>query len=138
MAQCRDTIFKAMLWVILPLINMRDNYFGTMTQFTTLDELKHHGVEHIGDPVLESYREGVKDVYEVDIRIAFHDSVVVLPESASRCSDRADATDLYSCTSALLLYAPEIQVDLRNHDYFMDMAVQIDPLELCVSPRRPS
>ena len=82
-AQCRDTIFKAMLWVILPLINMRDNYFGTMTQFTTLDELKSHGVEHIGDPVLESYREGVKDVYEVDIRIAFHDSVVVLPESAT-------------------------------------------------------
>lgn len=71
-----------MLWVIMPIINMRDNYFGTMTQFTTLDELRNHGVGHIGDPVVESYREGVKDVYEVDIRIAFHDSVVVLPESA--------------------------------------------------------
>jgi len=56
----RDIRFKALGWTIRYLMVMRENYFGTFTNFSTLYEYldkRRRGLP-VGDPVELKYREG--------------------------------------------------------------------------------
>lgn len=53
--------FKMLGWVLRRLFCVKDNYFGSFTQFTTMDEFLErfdHDPASVGDPVEEKYRPG--------------------------------------------------------------------------------
>lgn len=56
----RDIVFKALGWSIRYLMVMRENYFGTFTNFSTLFEYldKRRQELPVGDPVDSKYRKG--------------------------------------------------------------------------------
>jgi hypothetical protein len=56
----RDIAFKALGWTIRYLMVMRDNYFGSFTNFSTLFEYldkRRRGLP-AGDPIELKYRKG--------------------------------------------------------------------------------
>lgn len=66
--QGRRVIFKALGWVLRRLFCVKDNYFGTFTQFTTMQEFLErfdHDPNSIGDPVEEKYRPGRVSAFEI-------------------------------------------------------------------------
>jgi hypothetical protein len=59
-SQAREIAFKPLGWSIRYLMVLRDNYFGSFTQFSTLDEYlskRRRGLP-VGDPIVEKYRPG--------------------------------------------------------------------------------
>jgi hypothetical protein len=57
----RRVAFKALGWAVRRFFCVKDNYFGSFTQFTTMQEYLErfdHDPESVGDPVLEKYRPG--------------------------------------------------------------------------------
>lgn len=58
--KARDMVFISFGWVIRHLMNVRDNYFGNFTHFSTLTEYvtKRNKGMPVGDPVEWKWREG--------------------------------------------------------------------------------
>lgn len=54
-------VYKALGWALRRMFNVKDNYFGGFTQFTTMQEYLErfdHDPNSVGDPVEEKYRPG--------------------------------------------------------------------------------
>ncbi|BGP16903.1 Macrophage colony-stimulating factor 1 receptor [Rhodosporidiobolus nylandii] len=108
----RDVVFKAMGWMIRHLLNLKDNYFGNFTHFVTLEEYRHRHERNLqGDPLELKYRPGQKDAFDVSVGFELEN-------------------EIYDCSSAVALVLPQLQVDLRNHDYYMEMSLNIDPFRV--------
>jgi hypothetical protein len=56
----RDVAFKALGWSIRYFMVLRDNYFGSFTHFSTLNEYleKRKKGLPVGDPIAQKYRPG--------------------------------------------------------------------------------
>ncbi|KAL8281144.1 hypothetical protein RQP46_006502 [Phenoliferia psychrophenolica] len=117
--KCRDVVFNTMGWMVRHMFNLRDNYFGTFTHFVTLEEYRHrHERDLQGDPLELKYRPGATDVFEVVVTLDLQSGLMLLPE------------ELYDCRSAVVLVLPQLLVDLRNHDFFMEMSVNLEPFRV--------
>ncbi|KAI5479573.1 hypothetical protein MNV49_003310, partial [Pseudohyphozyma bogoriensis] len=66
------------------------------------------------------------DVFEVDVSLNLRNGLCLLPQ------------ELYDCRSAVILVLPQLLVDLRNHDFFMELAVNLDPFKIVEAPDAPS
>jgi len=58
--QLHDVAYKALGWSIRYFMVLRDNYFGSFTQFSTLNEYLEKRKRNLppGDPIMEKYRKG--------------------------------------------------------------------------------
>jgi hypothetical protein len=58
--QLNETVFRTFGWAIRYLLVLRENYFGSFTQFQTLSEYlnKRENNLPIGDPLKLKYRPG--------------------------------------------------------------------------------
>ncbi|GAA5979280.1 hypothetical protein JCM10908_002865 [Rhodotorula pacifica] len=115
----RDVVFKAIGWVIRHLFNLKENYFGGFTHFVTLEEYRHRHERNLqGDPLELKYRPGKSDAFEVAVTYELEGGVLLLPQ------------EIYDCQTAIAAAIPYLQLDLRNHDYFMEMNLNIEPFRL--------
>ncbi|KAM0754575.1 hypothetical protein T439DRAFT_352583 [Meredithblackwellia eburnea MCA 4105] len=120
---CQDVVFKTMGWMVRHMFNLRDNYFGTFTHFVTLEEYRHrHERDLQGDPLELKYRPGATDVFEVVVTLDLRNGMMLLPQ------------ELYDCRSAVVLLLPQFSVDLRNHDFYMEMTANVDPFRIIEAP----
>lgn len=111
--------FQVLGWVIKYLIEVKENYFGNFVNFVTPSEYRErHANGRQGDPVEQKYRPGQSNIFEVVLNLTASNSVALLSQ------------EVYDCKSALALDLPDFGVHLRNHDYFMELAVNVAPANL--------
>lgn len=126
----------------------RNNYFGSFTHFSTLYEYleKQKKKQPLGDPVDLQYREGSVSVtssiisakksdyvqsnaLQVQLDLSVEGGSIILP-AASRGYENDHSkivdceTDIGTC---LLLSLPELQLELRTHDYYMGECASAGP-----------
>ena len=110
--------FQVLGWAIKYLIEIKDNYFGTFVHFVTPGEYRtRHADGKQGDPVEQKYRPGNSNTFELVLTLEARNSIALLPQ------------EIHDCKSALGLNIPGFGVHLRNHDYFMELAVNVDPID---------
>ncbi|KAH7913899.1 hypothetical protein BJ138DRAFT_527505 [Hygrophoropsis aurantiaca] len=123
--------FKALGWSIRYFMVLRDNYFGSFTHFSTLYEyLEKRGRQQVaGDPIELKYRPGKANMLQVELAIVLEQASIALPAGLPGCEKRfvnGDQADDIG-TSVVLVF-PELQLDFRLHDYFMEMSLNIDDI----------
>lgn len=110
--------FKALGWVVRRMFCVKDNYFGTFTQFSTMQEFLEkfdHSPDSVGDPIVEKYRPGRSDSFAVNLTVNVRDSIVVMSD------------EIYGCDKGIAIPIPQLQLDLRNNEFQMDMALDVAP-----------
>ena len=144
--QLNDAIFKCLAWSIRHFMIFQQNYFGTFTHFSTLGEyLQKRGVGQIGDPIDLTYRPGmVRNVpsvnhrslthhasfpqsnqMQVEVQLNVHHSLIVLPvglpgyETYSPLPGQSPQDA--SLGGCVVLSAPEIELQLRSHNFGFEM-----------------
>ncbi|KAF7288717.1 hypothetical protein HMN09_01377700 [Mycena chlorophos] len=138
----RDLAYKALGWSIRYFMILQANYFGSFTTFSTLYEYlekRKQGIQ--GDPVMLQYREGQRNMMEVDLDLDLQKGTLVLPAglpgyegSESLREQTIMGGDI---GSALVLDVPELQVHFRLHDYYMDLCLNVGPIVGSISPNYP-
>ncbi|KAH8080285.1 hypothetical protein BXZ70DRAFT_901408 [Cristinia sonorae] len=128
----RDVVYKACGYTIRHFMSLRENYFGSFTHFSTLEEYLHKRDRGrpVGDPIQLQYREGNSNAMTVELDLAIESSAMIMPaglpgyESFSvKAAHNLDNIDMGACA---VLVIPDLQLRLRTHDYYMEMALNID------------
>lgn len=117
--------FLVLGWVIKYLIEIKENYFGNLVHYTTSQEYRSShvtGKDRQGN-VEQKFRPGQSNIFEVALNLSARRSIALLSQ------------EIYDCQSALVLDIPDFGVHLRNHDYFMELAVNIAPTDLVLVDR---
>ncbi|GAA95056.1 uncharacterized protein L969DRAFT_25347 [Mixia osmundae IAM 14324] len=118
-AKLVDMRFKALGYVLRTLVNLRDCYFGVFTHFATLEEYRSRLSRDVqGDPLERKWRPGFNEIFDVNLCLEIQDAAMVLPE------------DHYRCNDGVALLVPDVQLQLRNHDSFMELAVNAEHYQL--------
>ncbi|KZS98640.1 hypothetical protein SISNIDRAFT_422603, partial [Sistotremastrum niveocremeum HHB9708] len=122
-------------WAIRRFMIIRDNYFGSFTNFSTLGEyIRKRAKGQTGDDTILKYREGQANAFEVTLDATYKDNIVVVPAGLPgfevhdppvskehiESSDRSESLDL---GLSLVIQLPEVQLQFRTHDSFMEMSV---------------
>lgn len=122
--QFREVVYKAFGWSIRTLMVLRDNYFGSFTHFSTLNEFlakQRHG-KSIGDPVELRYRPGSANPLHIELQLDVRNGIVMLPAGLSGYDTseaqqiRPGDTSIGSCVMATI---PQLGLELRTHEDFM-------------------
>ncbi|EAU91786.1 hypothetical protein CC1G_04554 [Coprinopsis cinerea okayama7 len=133
--QLTNAALKALGWAIRYIMVIKDNYFGSFTHFSTLNEYlgkRDSQDQPVGDPIKLKYREGKHNMLQVELSLDVDRGTAVLPSGllGYRTSSFNMLTDSSTATepsgSALMLAFPRLQVYLRLHDYFMEMTLNVD------------
>ncbi|KAK0195692.1 hypothetical protein F5146DRAFT_1101121 [Armillaria mellea] len=126
----RNVAYKIVGWSIRHFMIIRDNYFGSFTHFSTLYEYlerKSRGLPP-GDPVMDKYRKGQSNMLQVDIVVRLDHGCAILPAGLpgydKSCTPK-DESEVARIGPCLVLNIPEVQLQLRMHDYFMDLSLNI-------------
>lgn len=112
-------------WVLRRLFCVKDNYFGSFTQFTTTQEYLErfdHDPNSVGDSVEEKYRPGRSDPFSVELTLDLQDSLLLLSD------------EIYACESGLALPIPQFQVMLKSVEAFMELSIDIPPTYFVHAP----
>lgn len=113
-----NVAFKAFGWVVRRMFCVKDNYFGAFTQFSTMQEFLEkfdHSPDSVGDPIVEKYRPGRSDSFAVNMTVNVRDSLVVMSD------------EIYGSEKGIVIPVQQLQLDLRNNEYQMDMSVDLAP-----------
>ncbi|KAF8664381.1 hypothetical protein AX16_000752 [Volvariella volvacea WC 439] len=123
----RKLVFKAVGWSIRYFMILKDNYFGSFTHFSTLSEyLKNRKMKRIGDPIEAKYREGKSNVFQVQMSVFVNDGQMVLPAGLPGYEGGIELVGTQPTVgSCLVLAIPELQVQFRMHDHYMEMSLNI-------------
>ncbi|KLT40822.1 hypothetical protein CC85DRAFT_287095 [Cutaneotrichosporon oleaginosum] len=116
--EAEGVAFLALGWVIRRMFCVKDNYFGEFTQFSTMQEFLEkfdHSREAVGDPIEEKYRPGKSDPFAIHLTVDVRDSLVLLSDQ------------IYSATKGIAAPVPQLQLDLKNNEYQMEMSLDIAP-----------
>ncbi|KAF9465079.1 hypothetical protein BDZ94DRAFT_1351083 [Collybia nuda] len=122
----QDVAFKEIGWSIRYFMVLRDNYLGSFTHFSTLYEYlekKKRGLP-IGDPLIVKYREGKSNVLQVEILLALERGTIVLPVGLPGYESRRFKDN--GIGACIIAKFPELQLQFRLHDYYMEMSLNID------------
>ena len=73
--QLHDVAYKALGWSIRYFMVLRENYFGSFTHFSTLNEYlgKRNRKFPPGDPIMEKYRQGKVHIVNFALPLLFKD-----------------------------------------------------------------
>ncbi|KAI3619034.1 fermentation associated protein [Moniliophthora roreri] len=136
-------VFKALGWSIRYFMILRDNLFGSFTHFSTLYEYLERRARGLtpGDPVLQKYREGKANMMQVEMFIQLQNGMIVLPAglpgyeiSHTSSESSTQCTTIGNC---VILSFPGFQVQLRAHDHYMEMTLNIDTITGSIEPDYP-
>ncbi|WWD06286.1 hypothetical protein V865_004376 [Kwoniella europaea PYCC6329] len=121
----KHVVFKAFGWVLRRLFCVKDNYFGTFTQFRTMQEYLEkfdHDPDSVGDPIEEKYRPGRSDPFAVFVTMNVEDSLVLMSE------------EIYNCRKGLVIPVPQLQMNLKSVEHFMELSLDAPPTYVTASP----
>lgn len=107
---CSDTTVKVYGFAIKYFMSLKDNYFGDHTHFQNLLEFRDSfGKEMYGES--EPFDEGKRLKNETDLMFSFqvNNGCLIFP------------CHLYDCTSHLALHFDNLDIDMRNNNYYMDL-----------------
>ncbi|KAI9455337.1 hypothetical protein BJY52DRAFT_1280457, partial [Lactarius psammicola] len=98
----------------------------SFTHFSTLGEyLQKRGEGQIGDPIDLTYRPGMSNQMQVEVQLSVQRSLIVLPvglpgyETYSPLPEQSPQD--VSLGGCVVLSAPEIELQLRSHNFGMEM-----------------
>ncbi|KAF7315604.1 hypothetical protein MIND_00075800 [Mycena indigotica] len=138
----RDIAYKGLGWSIRHFMILQTNYFGAFTTFSTLYEYlekRKRGIQ--GDPVMQQYREGQRNMLQVDLDLDLQNGTLVLPAGLPGYEDSATLRDPNNNSgnigSCLVVEIPELQVHFRLHDYYMELSLNVGPLIGWIDPHFP-
>ncbi|KAG0688446.1 hypothetical protein C6P40_000985, partial [Pichia californica] len=105
---CEDTTVKVYGFVVKYFMSLKDNYFGDYTHFQNLLEFRDNFEESTGD---KSEVEDKRLKNETDLMFTFcvDNGCLVFP------------CHLYDCMSHLALHFDDLDIDIRNNNYYMDL-----------------
>ncbi|KIK67374.1 hypothetical protein GYMLUDRAFT_156567 [Collybiopsis luxurians FD-317 M1] len=137
----RGIIFKSLGWAIRYFMILRDNYLGSFTHFSTLYEYlerRKRGVP-LGDPVIERYRPGMSNMMQVELGVILSDGLMVLPAGLPGYEIGIDLPDgpRQSIGHCLVLTVPELNLQFRLHDLYMEMTLNIGTIRGCSEEHFP-
>ncbi|KAK0226200.1 hypothetical protein IW262DRAFT_1457427 [Armillaria fumosa] len=77
----RNVVYKVVGWSIRYFMIIKDNYFGSFTHFSTLYEYLEGKTQGLppGDPVMDKYRKGHSNMFQVDIIVLLDHGCAILP-----------------------------------------------------------
>ncbi|TFK25683.1 hypothetical protein FA15DRAFT_334222 [Coprinopsis marcescibilis] len=126
---------KAFGWAIRYFMVIKDNYFGSFTHFSTLNEYleQRQNKAPLGDPLSLKYREGKNNMLQVELWLNIKQGMTIIPAGLLCYGTSAFGSDHRSSESkqdagagaALVTLFPRVQVHIRLHDYFMEMSINM-------------
>ncbi|KIJ61338.1 hypothetical protein HYDPIDRAFT_177084 [Hydnomerulius pinastri MD-312] len=123
--------FKMLGWVIRYFMVLRDNYFGSFTHFSTLTEyLEKRNRGEVGDPIEKKWRPEKSNMLQVEISFMVQHGSFLLPSGLPGYEKYTSSMN--EVGTSLLLAFPELQLDFRLHDYFMEMSLNVGELRGCI------
>ncbi|KAF9241526.1 hypothetical protein BU15DRAFT_87119 [Melanogaster broomeanus] len=129
----RDVPVKILGWAIRYFMVLRDNYFGSFTHFSTLTEfLDKHNRGEVGDPIEKKWRPEKSNMLQVEISLMIQHGSLLLPAGLPGYEKYSSMTDPNDVGTSLLLKFPELQLDFRLHDCFMEMSLNVGELKGCI------
>ncbi|KAF9012385.1 hypothetical protein BDQ17DRAFT_1496756 [Cyathus striatus] len=138
--ELREVACRALGWSIRYFMVLRDNYFGSFTHFSTLLEYlskRERGLA-VGDPLSEKYREGKSNMMQVEMSLVLNKVALLLQagllgyESPSSGYNDIDACNVGSC---IVMHVSEAQLQLRLHDYYMEMSLNLGIVRGYIEPK---
>ncbi|KAJ4483345.1 hypothetical protein J3R30DRAFT_3834330, partial [Lentinula aciculospora] len=137
----RDIIFKNLGWSIRYFMILRDNYLGSFTHFSTLYEYLHKQKSGtpLGDPVVQKYRPKTNNMMQVELGIIVSDGLVVLPVGLPGYEIGLDVSGApqNSIGRSVIIAIPELDLQLRLHDLYMEMTLNIGTISSSVEEHFP-
>ncbi|KAJ7579122.1 hypothetical protein C8J56DRAFT_337033 [Mycena floridula] len=130
--------FKLLGWSIRYLMILRDNYLGSFTQFSTLYEYlekRRKGLPQ-GDPVMQKYRPGKANMMQVQMSVDVQNGIIVMPVGLPGYEHSCTRPEL-GIGPGLVLALPELQLQFRMHDYYMEMTLNVDTISGWIEPNCP-
>ncbi|KAJ7084454.1 hypothetical protein B0H15DRAFT_940059 [Mycena belliarum] len=139
----RDIAYKGLGWSIRYFMILQNNYFGSFTTFSTLFEYleKRNKGLPAGDPVLQQYRPGQRNMLQVEVDVDLQNGMMVIPaglpgyETFGPQQDEAISNSKIG--TCVLLNIPELQVHFRLHDFFMELSLNIGTVSGCIESDVP-
>ncbi|GJE95456.1 hypothetical protein PsYK624_116400 [Phanerochaete sordida] len=128
--QTHDVIHKLCGWTIRHFMILRNNYFGSFTHFSTLYEYleKRKQGQPLGDPVDLQYREGGSNAMQIELDVSVPNGLVIMPvglRGYESDQHEGEDPDMGTC---VVMSLPELQIHLRSHEYFMELALNVDTI----------
>ncbi|KAF4621408.1 hypothetical protein D9613_000735 [Agrocybe pediades] len=124
--------YQAFGWSIRYFMVLRDNYLGSFTHFQTLSEYLDKRRQNIpvGDPIDLKYRPGKTNMLQAELSLLIRDAKVQMPVSliGDINAVAAEQSTFKPEDRCVTLSTPEIQLQLRMHDYYMEMSLNIDTI----------
>ncbi|KAK7053326.1 Macrophage colony-stimulating factor 1 receptor [Paramarasmius palmivorus] len=132
-------VFKALGWSIRYFMILRDNLFGSFTHFSTLYEYLERRERGLtpGDPVQQKYREGKANMMQVEMSVNLLNGMTVLPAGLPGYEISHTNSESTTIGHCIVLTFPELQVQLRTHDHYMEMTLNIDTISGNIEPDFP-
>lgn len=140
----QDAAYKAVGWSVRIFMVLRDNYFGSFTHFSTLYEYldkRKRNLPH-GDPIMLKYREGKSNMLQVEVALNAARCTTLVPTSllgtqAVNFGPQKLLDETTSSGTCLVLAIPEIQLQLRLHDHYMEMSLNLDTVRGYINLNTP-
>ncbi|KAF9070624.1 hypothetical protein BDP27DRAFT_1401949 [Rhodocollybia butyracea] len=139
----RGVVFKSLGWSIRYFMILRENYLGSFTHFSTLYEYldKRRRGAHLGDPVVQKYRPGTTNMMQVELGIVVLDGLMILPAGLPGYETGLDIPDAQEKHAdighCLVLTMPELDLQLRLHDLYMEMTLNIGTISGSIEEHYP-
>lgn len=114
----KQVVFIAFGWALRRLFCIKNNYFGSFTQFTTLQEYLErydHDPNSVGDPVEEKYRPGRSDAFAVNVTMNVEESLILLSD------------EIHNCRRGLVMPVPQLQMALKSTEHFLELSLDAMP-----------
>ncbi|KAG9316547.1 hypothetical protein JVU11DRAFT_2597 [Chiua virens] len=128
-----DVAMKTLGWAIRYFMVLRDNYLGIFTHFSTLTEyLEKRSRGEVGDPVEKKWRPTKTNMLQVELTLTVQRGSLLLPAGLPGFENHARMATAKDIGTSLYLVFPELQLNLRLHDYFMEMSLNVGELKGCI------
>ncbi|OJA20857.1 hypothetical protein AZE42_02968 [Rhizopogon vesiculosus] len=124
-----EVAYKALGWSVRCFMVLRDNYFGSFTHFSTLVEYldKRSRFTLSGDPLEMKYRPNKANSLQVQVSVLLQSGSLLLPAGLPGYEVRITRDQsLDDMGASTVMACSELQLDLRLHDYFMDMSLNLN------------
>ncbi|KAG6372334.1 hypothetical protein JVT61DRAFT_7774 [Boletus reticuloceps] len=133
-----DVTIKTLGWAIRCFMVLRDNYLGSFTHFSTLTEyLEKRSRGEVGDPIGKKWRPEKTNMLQVELTFMIQHGFLLLPAGLPGFEKYASMATARDVGTSLCLAFPELQFNLRLHDYFMEMSLNVGELKGCVAETCP-
>ncbi|WVW81321.1 hypothetical protein I302_103312 [Kwoniella bestiolae CBS 10118] len=81
-----------------------------------------HNPDSVGDPIEEKYRPGRSDPFAVFVTMNVEESLVLMSD------------EIYNCKKGLVVPVPQLQMNLKSVDHFMELSLDATPTYIMASP----